>query len=61
MNSLYLLKCLNGFFNLKSNVMLLIQKKTILKDFESHKLIYTMKYELDIFYSFELIIQLLIF
>jgi hypothetical protein len=52
------------FFNIKNNVMPLIQKKTILKDFENHKLrYYTMKYEFfyKLFSSFELIIQLLIF
>jgi hypothetical protein len=50
------------FFDMQSNVMPLIQRKTILKDFENHKLIYTMKYSLfnKIFYSFELIIRLFI-
>jgi hypothetical protein len=42
-------------FDMEKNVMPLIQMKTILKDFENHKLKYTMKY------GFELIIQLLIF
>jgi hypothetical protein len=32
------------FFDMESNVMPLTQRKTILKDFENHKLIYTMKY-----------------
>jgi hypothetical protein len=43
--------------------MPLIQKKTILKDFENHKLKYTMKYDFfnKFIYSFELIIQLFIF
>jgi hypothetical protein len=43
--------------------MPLIQKKMILKDFENHKLKYRMKYDFKnkVFYSFELIIQLLIF
>jgi hypothetical protein len=42
--------------------MPLIQRKTILKEFENHKLIYTMKYGLfyKIIYSFELIIQVFI-
>ncbi len=45
MNSLYLLKCLiDFFFDIESSVMPLIERKTILKDFENHKLIYTMKY-----------------
>jgi len=46
-------------FYIESNVMPLIQRKTILKDFENHKLKYTtMKCEFKnkIFYSFELII-----
>jgi hypothetical protein len=43
--------------------MPLIQRKTILKDFENHKLIYKMKYGFfyKIFYSFELVIQVLFF
>jgi len=43
--------------------MPLIQRKTILKDFENHKFIYIMKYGFfnKFFYSFELTIQLLIF
>jgi hypothetical protein len=43
--------------------MPLIQRKTILKDFENHKLKYTMKYGIfyKFIYSFELIIQLPIF
>ncbi len=51
------------FFNIESNVMSWIQRITNLKDFENHKLIYTMKYGLfdEVFYSFESIIQLLIF
>jgi hypothetical protein len=51
------------FFYMKNNVMLLIQRKTILKDFENYKLRYTMKYEFfyKVINSFELIIQLLIF
>jgi len=42
-------------------VIPLIQKKTFLKDFENHKLRYTMKYGIfyKVFYSFELIIQLM--
>jgi len=39
---------------MESNVMPLIQKKTILKDFENHKLIYTMKYEFFIKYYIHL-------
>jgi hypothetical protein len=44
--------------------MSLIQKKTILKDFENHKLkYYKMKHDFlyKLFYLFELIIQLLTF
>jgi hypothetical protein len=54
---------LNEFFLHRNNVMPLIQRKMILKDFENHKLKYTMKYEFfnNFFYSFELIIQFLIF
>jgi hypothetical protein len=50
-------------FHIESNVMPLIQRKTILNDFENHKLKYTMKYDFfhKSFYSFELIIQLFIF
>jgi hypothetical protein len=45
MDSLYLLKCLiEFFFDIESSVMPLIEMKTILKYFENHKLIYTMKY-----------------
>jgi hypothetical protein len=32
------------FFDIESDVMLLIQRKKNLKDFENHKLGYTMKY-----------------
>jgi hypothetical protein len=32
------------FFDIENNVMSLIQRKTILKDFENHKLRYIMKY-----------------
>jgi len=41
----------------------LIQRSSILKDFENHKLKYIMKYGIfyKVFYSFELIIQLSIF
>jgi hypothetical protein len=51
------------FFDIESSVMPLIQRKMILKDFEIHKLRYIMKYGLlnKFFYSFELIIQVLIF
>jgi hypothetical protein len=58
MNSLYLLKCfIEFFFDIESSVIPLIQRKTILKDFENHKLKYTMKYDFfnKFFYSFELI------
>jgi hypothetical protein len=50
------------FLYMKINVMPLIQRKTILKDFANHKLKYTMKYGFfnEVFYSFELIIQLII-
>ncbi len=43
--------------------MPLIQRKTILKDFENHKLGYKIKYGFfyKVFYSFELMIQLFIF
>jgi len=42
---IYLLKCLfEWFFNIKNNVMPLMQRKFFLKDFENHKLKYTMKY-----------------
>jgi hypothetical protein len=43
--------------------MPLLQRKMILKDFENHKLKYTMKYGFfyKVFYSFELIIQLFFF
>jgi hypothetical protein len=43
--------------------MPLIQSKMILKAFETYKLRYTMKYGFfyEVFYSFELIIQLLDF
>jgi len=57
MGSLYLLKCLvEWFFDMESSGMPLIQRKTILKDFENHKLRYTMKYWFfnKFFYSFEL-------
>jgi len=52
-----------NFFDIKSSVMPLILRNTILKDFENHKLRYIMKYIFlyKIFYSFELMIQLLIF
>jgi hypothetical protein len=63
-NSLYLLKCLVDFFvGIECSMMPLIQRKTNLKEFENHKLRYTMKYGFfyEVFYSFELIIQLLIF
>jgi hypothetical protein len=44
MDSRYLLKCLvKWFFYMESSVMPLIQRRKILKDFENHKLIYTMK------------------
>jgi hypothetical protein len=59
MNSLYLLKCFVGcFFDIESSVIPLIQRKKILKDFENHRLKYTMKYGFfnKVFYSFELII-----
>ncbi len=51
------------FFDMESSVIPLIQRKTILKDFENHKLIYIMKYGFfyNVFYSFELVIQLAIF
>jgi len=51
------------FYYVENSVMPLIQRKTILKDFENHKLKYTMKYGFfnKLFYSFGLIIQLLIF
>jgi hypothetical protein len=43
--------------------MPLIQRKTILKDFENYKLRYTMKYGFfyNVLYWFDLIIELLIF
>jgi hypothetical protein len=45
MDSLYLLKFLiEWFFYIKNNVMPLIQRKKKLKDFEHHKLKFTMKY-----------------
>jgi hypothetical protein len=52
-----------NIFDIESSVMPLIQRKTILKDFENHKLRYTMKYGFfyKFIYSFELIIQLLIY
>jgi len=34
-----------NFFHIESNMMPLIQTNTILKDFESHKLRYIMKYD----------------
>jgi hypothetical protein len=48
------------FFDIESSVMPLIQRKTILKDFENHKSRYTIKYGflIKFLYSFELIIQL---
>ncbi len=51
------------FLDIESSVMPLIQGKTILKDFENHKLRYIMKYEFfyKVTHSFGLIIQLLIF
>jgi hypothetical protein len=46
-DSLYLLKWLiEWFFYMEICVIPLIQRKTILKDFENHKLRYTMKYGL---------------
>jgi len=60
MDSSYLLKMLNSmiFFYIKNNVMPLIQRKIILKDFGNHKLRYTIY---KFIYSFKLIIQVLIF
>jgi hypothetical protein len=51
------------FFDIESSVMPLIQRKTILEDFENHKLRYSMKYGFKnkVFCSFELIIQVLNF
>jgi hypothetical protein len=52
-----------NFFHIESNMMPLIQRKTILKDFESHKLRYIMKYDFfdKVIYSFELLFEFLIF